>query len=135
MRGRFLNVFGLEAYDYWIWATADNNPLYPPFLRGNPNNSRYSRHLPIGVRRKNLPLTALVKGVRGIFQTRLVQSTEDDVSANTDDAAGLWHTPVIHQILAVNCIAAVHEYIHNSADGFVEAAIGKNEVLWLIGAL
>jgi hypothetical protein len=29
VRGRFLNVFGLEAHDYWISATEDNNPLYP----------------------------------------------------------------------------------------------------------
>ena len=58
VRGRFLNILGLEAHDYWISATKDNNPLYPPFLRGNPSNSKRSWHLPIGVRRENLPLTA-----------------------------------------------------------------------------
>jgi len=67
VRGRFLNVFGLEAHDNWISATEENNPLYPPFLRGNPSNSKHLRLLPTGIRRKNLPLTALEKGVGGIF--------------------------------------------------------------------
>ena len=31
-------------------------------IRGNPSNSGYSRHLPIGVRRKNLALAAFIKG-------------------------------------------------------------------------
>jgi len=39
-----------------------NTPLYPPFLRGNPSNSRRSRHLSIGARRKNLLLTAFSEG-------------------------------------------------------------------------
>ena len=39
-----------------------NNPLYPPFLRGNPSNSKYSQDSPIGARGKNLPLTAFLRG-------------------------------------------------------------------------
>jgi hypothetical protein len=71
VRGRFLNIFGLEVHDYWISVVKDNNPLYPPLLRGNPSNSRYSRHLPIGIGRKNLPLTAPVKG-EGVLMVGLM---------------------------------------------------------------
>jgi hypothetical protein len=52
----------------------DNNPLYPPFLRGNPSNSRHLQHLPVGVRRKNLPLTALEVGY--VFGTREYMNKE-----------------------------------------------------------
>jgi len=62
VRGRFLNVLGLEVHDYWISEAKEDNPLYPPFLRGNPSNSKHSQHLAIGVGRKNLPLTALLRG-------------------------------------------------------------------------
>jgi hypothetical protein len=61
VRDSFLNIFGLEAHDYWIPATEESNPLYPPFLRGNPSNSKHSRDLPVGDGRKNLPLTAFGK--------------------------------------------------------------------------
>jgi hypothetical protein len=70
VRGRFLSIFGLEAHDYWISVAKDNNPLYPPLLRGNPSNSRYSRHLSIGIGRKNLPLTGMgVWGMRTLVST------------------------------------------------------------------
>jgi hypothetical protein len=43
VRGKFSSIFGLRVHDYWISATEENNPLYPPFLRGNPSGVDFIR--------------------------------------------------------------------------------------------
>ena len=59
-------IFPLTLYSKsFLRGHSDDGPL----LRGNPSDDSYSRHLPISVRGKNLPLTALVKGVGGIMGT------------------------------------------------------------------
>jgi len=42
VRGRFLNILGLEAHDHYISEAKENDPLYPHFLRGNPRNGKHS---------------------------------------------------------------------------------------------
>jgi len=59
VRDRFSNILGLEANDYWISAAEENNPLYPPFLRGNSDDGPLSKG--------NSAVFPLVRGNSAVF--------------------------------------------------------------------
>jgi len=73
-----------------------------PFVRENPSNSRYSRHLPIGIRRKNLPLTP-IKG-EGVLMADVMSIISDYKRHYIDNP--------LQQLLCqdmVKCVKASHE--------------------------